>query len=352
MKKIQSTCNLCALACNIDFYVEGEKIIKVSPTKHYPVNKGFCCIKGLNLDKQQTKVKKNIFPLLKDENGNMKEISWEEGFEVFAKKMTEIQEKYGKESVAYISTGQMTTEDMAILGHVGRNYMKINGDGNTRLCMATSVVAHKQTFGFDAPPYTLKDAELSDTLIFIGANPVIAHPVFWGRIMEHNKDANIIVIDPRKSETAMMANEWIDINPKLSIHPFSINTFASVYKSTKSPLGFISIHSCAFIAVSDFLGSITIIFASLFPLTRPQNTGCAITGFAPINIIVSESSASFSVYGGASNPKLCLCATTDVAIHSLVFPSPGIFIKFLPTCPSSAISSVVICPVLINATLS
>lgn len=214
MKKIQSTCNLCALACNIDFHVEEEKIIKVSPTKNYPVNKGFCCIKGLNLDKQQTKVKKNIFPLLKDENGNMKEISWEEGFEVFAKKMTEIQEKYGKESVAYISTGQMTTEDMAILGHVGRNYMKINGDGNTRLCMATSVVAHKQTFGFDAPPYTLKDAELSDTLIFIGANPVIAHPVFWGRIMEHNKDANIIVIDPRKSETAMMANEWIDINPK------------------------------------------------------------------------------------------------------------------------------------------
>ena len=57
MKKIQSTCNLCALACNLDFYVENGKIEKVSPTVDYPVNQGFCCIKGLNLDKQQTKIK-------------------------------------------------------------------------------------------------------------------------------------------------------------------------------------------------------------------------------------------------------------------------------------------------------
>ncbi|MDU7148481.1 MAG: nitrate reductase [Clostridium sp.] len=213
MKKIQSTCNLCALACNIDFYVDNGKIQKVSPTVDYPVNKGFCCIKGLNLDKQQTKIKARKSPLLRDENGEMKEISWNKGFEVFAEKMTEIQAKYGKESVAYISTGQMTTEEMALLGHVGRNYMGMHGDGNTRLCMATSVVAHKQSFGFDAPPYTLNDAELSDTIVLIGANPVIAHPIFWGRIRK-NKDAKIITVDPRKSETAINSHMWVDIKPK------------------------------------------------------------------------------------------------------------------------------------------
>ncbi|SCI88018.1 Nitrate reductase [uncultured Clostridium sp.] len=216
MKKIQSTCNLCALACNIDFHVEDGKIQKVSPTVDYPVNQGFCCIKGLNLDKQQTKIKARKTPLLRDANGEMKEVSWEEGIKTFAKKMTEIQEKYGKESVAFISTGQMTTEDMALLGHVARNYMGMPGDGNTRLCMATSVVAHKQSFGFDAPPYTLHDAEISDTIFLIGANPVIAHPVFWGRIKE-NKDAKIIVIDPRKSETAMNADIWVDIKPKADL---------------------------------------------------------------------------------------------------------------------------------------
>ena len=216
MRKIQSTCNLCALACNIDFHVEGGEIKKVTPTTDYPVNKGFCCIKGLNLDKQQTKIKARKSPLLRDENGEMKEVSWEKGIKTFVEKMTSIQDKYGKESVAYISTGQMTTEEMALLGHVGRNYMGMHGDGNTRLCMATSVVAHKQSFGFDAPPYTLNDAELSDTIILIGANPVIAHPVFWGRIRT-NKEAKIITIDPRKSETAMNSHLWIDIKPKADL---------------------------------------------------------------------------------------------------------------------------------------
>ena len=94
--------------------------------------------------------------------------------------------------------------------------MGMHGDGNTRLCMATSVVAHKQSFGFDAPPYTLNDAELSDTIFLIGANPVIAHPVFWGRI-RGNKEAKIITIDPRRSETALNSDIWIDIKPKADL---------------------------------------------------------------------------------------------------------------------------------------
>lgn len=213
MKRIQSTCNYCALACNLDFYTENGKIKRVVPTPHYPVNKGFSCIKGLNLDKQCTKFNGSKKPLLKMKDGERKAIEWKEAFEIFASKMTAIQEKYGKESVAYISTGQLPTEEMALLGHVGRSYMGINGDGNTRLCMASAVVAYKQSFGFDAPPYTLKDLELSDTIFFIGANPVIAHPIAWGRVRK-NKDAKIITIDPRKSETAMNSDMWIDIKTK------------------------------------------------------------------------------------------------------------------------------------------
>ncbi|MDK0917606.1 nitrate reductase [Clostridium perfringens] len=213
MKRIQSTCNYCALACNLDFYTEDGKIKRVVPTPHYPVNKGFSCIKGLNLDKQCTKFNGSKKPLLKMKDGERKAIEWREAFDLFASKMTAIQEKYGKESVAYISTGQLITEEMALLGHVGRSYMGINGDGNTRLCMASAVVAYKQSFGFDAPPYTLKDLELSDTIFFIGANPVIAHPIAWGRVRK-NKDAKIITIDPRKSETAMNSDMWIDIKTK------------------------------------------------------------------------------------------------------------------------------------------
>lgn len=212
----QSVCNYCSTGCNLSFTVEDNKIVKILGQKDYPVNNGTACIKGLNLDKQCTVYGKQRLPLLRGEDGKMHEISWEEAFEVFVKKMGEIQEKHGKESTAFISTGQMPMEEMALLGLIGRGFMGMHGDGNTRLCMATSAVAYKQSFGFDAPPYTLHDIDLTDTLILIGANPAIAHPVTWGRI-RRNKDAKLIVIDPRKSETAAFADDWYGINPKTDL---------------------------------------------------------------------------------------------------------------------------------------
>lgn len=213
MKIVQSTCNYCALACNLDFHVEDNKIVKVVPTKGYPVNDGFSCIKGLNLDKQATLYKCSSLPRVKQKDGSFKEMQWEDTYKYVAGKLLELQDKYGEESIAGISTGQLTTEEFALLGHIWRNFLQTNLDGNTRLCMSTAVVAHKHSFGFDAPPYTLNDAEISDTIILIGANPVIAHPVFWGRIRE-NKHKKLIVIDPRRSETAVHADYYYDIKPK------------------------------------------------------------------------------------------------------------------------------------------
>jgi anaerobic selenocysteine-containing dehydrogenase len=213
----QSTCNYCSLACNLEFYVEDNMIKKILPKKDYPVNGKFTCLKGINLDKQCSRYGKDKLPVLKDKYGNKRAISWNEAFELFADKMRYIQNKYGVESAAYISTGQITTEELALLGLVGRIHMGINGDGNTRLCMASTVMAYKQSFGFDAPPYTLKDLEISDTLVFIGANPAIAHPVAWSRVKK-NKSARIIVIDPRKSETAKNADVWMDIAPKSDLY--------------------------------------------------------------------------------------------------------------------------------------
>ena len=210
MKKIQSSCNYCAIDCNLDFYVEDNQIVKVVPTKGYPVNNGFSCIKGISLDKQHSLFKPNPLPRLKQADGTFRHVSWEEGYQEVATRLLDIKEKYGNDSVAGLSTGQMTLEEFGIFGHMMRNHLKANMDGNTRLCMATSVVAHKQSFGFDAPGYTLQDLELSDTIIFIGANPVVAHPILWKRV-RNNKDKKVIVIDPRRSETAKNADYWYGI---------------------------------------------------------------------------------------------------------------------------------------------
>ncbi|MBA8970568.1 MULTISPECIES: molybdopterin oxidoreductase family protein [Clostridium] len=219
MKRVQSTCNFCALDCNIDFYVEDNKIVKVVPTKGYPVNDGFSCIKGLSLDKQQTVVKGSKLPKVRQKDGSFKTMEWDDTFKYVADKFIEIKEKYGSESIAGISTGQLTLEEFALLGHVMRNHLKANLDGNTRLCMATAVVAHKQSYGFDSPPYTLNDVELSDTVILIGANPVVAHPILWDRIRS-NKNKKLIVIDPRKSETAQHADYWYGLKGKSDLALF------------------------------------------------------------------------------------------------------------------------------------
>ena len=207
MRKVQSTCNFCAIDCNLDFYIEDGRIVKTVPTKGYPINDGFSCIKGLSLSKQQTTVKPNALPKIRQEDGSFKQVSWDEGFKYVADTIRELQAKYGRESVAGISTGQLTLEEFAIFGHVMRNFLQTNVDGNTRLCMASAAVAHKGTLGYDAPGYTLNDFELSDTIIFIGANPVVAHPIIWQRV-RNNKipGRKIIVIDPRRSETARNAD--------------------------------------------------------------------------------------------------------------------------------------------------
>lgn len=215
MRKVQSTCNYCALDCNLDFYVEDNQIVKVVPTKGYPVNDGFSCVKGLSLDKQQSVIKTPHLPRIRQKDGTYAYSSWDECNKLVAKRLLEIKETYGSESIAGISTGQLTMEEFAIFGHIMRNHLKANVDGNTRLCMATSVVAHKQCFGFDAPGFTLQDLEVSDTIIFIGANPIVAHPILWDRVQKNNvKNRKIIVIDPRKSETAKNADYWYGIKAK------------------------------------------------------------------------------------------------------------------------------------------
>lgn len=75
MKKIQSSCNYCAIDCNLDFYVEDNRIVKVVPTKGYPVNDGFSCIKGVSLDKQHCMYKPSPLPRVKKADGTFEHVS-------------------------------------------------------------------------------------------------------------------------------------------------------------------------------------------------------------------------------------------------------------------------------------
>ena len=205
-----SICGYCSTGCRLKISLKDGKPVNLTPNVEYPVNLGMACPKGwealavLDSDERATQ------PLL-----DGKPTDWNTALDSFCDNFKAIQEKHGKDSVAFISTGQITVEDFFLLGSFAKFGMGIkHGDGNTRQCMATSVVAYKQSFGFDAPPYTYADFEESDTLVFIGANPAIAHPIMWQRVMRNKRNPDIVVIDPRRTETAQVATRHVPLTPK------------------------------------------------------------------------------------------------------------------------------------------
>src|SRR4029077_17100447 len=153
-------------------------------------------------------------PLLK-QDGELKPVDWPTAIRVFVERFKAVQQKHGNESVAFIGTGQMPSEELAFLGSLAKFGMgMVHGDGNTRQCMATAVAAYKESFGFDAPPYTYQDFEESEFIVLVGSNLGIAHPILWQRICRNRHEPEIIVIDPRTTETALAATQHYAIKPK------------------------------------------------------------------------------------------------------------------------------------------
>lgn len=220
--------------------MENNNILSCKPVITHPVNKGLACIKGRNIAYQNSMEYRVTTPLLRDETGKMNPISWEKAYEIIAEKFIDINNKYGRGSLAFLSTGQIPLEEMAILGYVGRFGLGMEGDGNTRLCMATAAVFYNQSFGFDAPPYSWNDLMTTELAIFIGANPAISHPVPWWRLRKENKDAEIVVIDPRKTETTKEADLFLPTATSLEKEGTFINTerrLGAVQKMVEPPEG-------------------------------------------------------------------------------------------------------------------
>ena len=203
-------CGFCSTGCGLKVHLRDGSAVNLTPDTEYPVNLGMACPKGWEALTPLAATDRGTTPLV-----DGKPASWHEAMSLFAEKLRRIQAEHGPESVAVLSTGQIVTEEMCFLGALARLGLGIpNIDSNTRQCMATSHVAYKQSFGFDAPPFTYADFEQSDVLVFIGANPCIAHPIMWQRVLRNRRSPEILVVDPRKTETAMAATRHFAIAPK------------------------------------------------------------------------------------------------------------------------------------------
>ncbi len=211
-----SICGFCATGCSLKLHIQDGQAVNITPDSSYPVNLGMACPKGWEALAPLDAEDRARTPLYRESRkAPLQEISWAEAADIFCRRMRETIDQYGNESVAYLSTGQITTEEMALLGSFAKFGMGlVHGDGNTRQCMATSVVAYKQAFGFDAPPYTYADFEESDTIILAGSNLCVSHPIMWQRVLRNRRNPDIVVIDPRTTETAAQATMHLPLRPK------------------------------------------------------------------------------------------------------------------------------------------
>jgi assimilatory nitrate reductase catalytic subunit len=208
-------CGFCSTGCSLNVHLSDGEAINLTPTVDYPVNRGMACPKGWEALAPLAADDRGTTPLLRDKNSKMQPVAWDTAMTAFCDRFKTIQEKHGDEAVAFLGTGQLPTEELALLGSLAKFGMGMrHGDGNTRQCMATAVTAYKQSFGFDAPPYTYDDFEQSDVIVLVGSNLCIAHPIMWQRVLNNPHHPEIIVVDPRKTETAICATQHLAVKPK------------------------------------------------------------------------------------------------------------------------------------------
>ena len=208
-------CGYCSTGCSLRIHMKDGRACNLTPATEYPVNLGMACPKGWEALTVLNSPERATTPLLRDPSGRLQPVDWDRAMTTFVERFQAIQAQHGAQSVAFLSTGQIATEEMAFLGALAKFGMgMLHGDGNTRQCMATAVVAYKQAFGFDAPPYTYADFEESDVIVLVGSNLCIAHPIMWERVMRNPHSPEIIVVDPRMTETAMNATQHLNLAPK------------------------------------------------------------------------------------------------------------------------------------------
>ncbi|WP_295981334.1 nitrate reductase [uncultured Algibacter sp.] len=217
--EVKTTCSYCGVGCGIIVKKDANNTVFVEGDKDHPVNKGMLCSKGMNLHYVANDISDRIlYPEMRWSRSHPRErVSWDDALDRAAGVFKSIIKKHGPDSVAFYVSGQSLTEEYYIANKLTKGFIGTNNiDTNSRLCMSSAVVGYKKTFGEDSVPISYDDIELADTFLITGANPAWCHPILFRRIekrKEENPDVQVIVIDPRKTDSANFADIHLQLLP-------------------------------------------------------------------------------------------------------------------------------------------
>lgn len=196
----RTACPYCGVGCGvIGATAAGARAVAISGDEAHPANHGRLCSKGTALGATVSLAGRLLEPTIQGRSA-----SWDEATALVARRFRETIARHGPDSVAFYVSGQLLTEDYYVANKLMKGFIGSgNIDTNSRLCMASAVVAHKQAFGADLVPGCYEDLDLANLVVFSGHNAAWTHPVLFRR-MEAAKarGQKHVVIDPRRTDTA------------------------------------------------------------------------------------------------------------------------------------------------------
>jgi assimilatory nitrate reductase catalytic subunit len=226
VKQTKSTCPYCGVGCGVIIESEQDGIVSVKGDPDHPANFGRLCTKGSTLHLTATPEHRVLYPELRlSRESARKRVEWGVALDYLAGKFIRIVEQHGPDAVAFYISGQLLTEDYYVFNKLAKGLIGTNNiDTNSRLCMSSAVAGYKATLGADAPPACYEDIDYTQCLFIAGSNTAFAHPIVFRRIEDakaKSPDMKIIVVDPRRTDTAQLADIHLAIHPGTDVALFN-----------------------------------------------------------------------------------------------------------------------------------
>lgn len=220
----KTLCPYCGVGCGLDVQALSTGL-KVSGDRQHPSSLGMVCVKGATVAESLGK-DRLLYPLYRPHlQAEFQRISWEEAFDLIVRRIQQVQTAPEQQEICMYGSGQLQTEDYYIAQKLLKGCLGTNNfDTNSRLCMSSAVSAYKLSFGSDGPPCCYQDFDITDYAVIVGSNTAECHPIIFNRLykqIKNNPSAQLIVIDPRCTKTAEVADLHLAIQPGSDITLFN-----------------------------------------------------------------------------------------------------------------------------------
>ena len=213
---IRTACPYCGVGCGVLATPDSNGGASIAGDPEHPANLGRLCSKGSALGETLGLSERLLHPMVRVSSGEMERVAWPDALDHVANRLQHIMAKHGRDSVAFYLSGQLLTEDYYVANKLMKGFIgTANVDTNSRLCMSSSVAGHRRAFGSDTVPGNYEDLDEADLLVLVGSNAAWCHPVLFQRMIanKQKRGARIVVIDPRRTDTAGDVDLFLGLKP-------------------------------------------------------------------------------------------------------------------------------------------